>query len=86
LITSLWNVDYFFNSTNNFFSIDNIDNDERRFYSWEFLNEFLILLRAENERSANALEAGIVNINEINFVACGKFSSKLVVFKQIKRS
>ena len=81
MITSLRNVNYFFNSTNIFFSIDNIDNDERRFCSWEFLNEFLILLRAENERSADPLEAGIININEINFVACGKFSFKLVVFK-----
>jgi hypothetical protein len=75
---------FFFNSTNIFFSIDNIDNDKRQFCSWEFLNEFLIILRAENERSADALEARIVNINVINFVAYGKFSSKLVVLNKLK--
>jgi len=72
---------FFFNSTNNFFCIDNINNDERRFCSWEFLDEFLILLWTKNERSADVLVAGIVSTNEINFVACGKFSSKFVVFK-----
>lgn len=65
----------------NLFSIDNINNNERRFYSWEFLNEGLILLRTENDRSADALVAGTVSVNEINSVICGKFSSRFVVFK-----
>lgn len=69
------------NPTNNFFSIEEIDNGERRFYSWEFLDKFLILLRVENDCSADALIAEIVNINEINFVVCGKISSKIVVFR-----
>lgn len=72
---------FFFNSTNNYFSFDNIDNDERRSCSWNFFDEFLILLSAENERSSDALEAGIVSVNEINFVACDKFSSNFLVFK-----